>query len=248
MTLVEYADLQCPYCADWAVGALPVLVDEYVRSGKLRIVFRGLAFLGAESDTALRTAVAAGRQNKLWDVVHALYERQGAENSGWVTESLLAEVAPGVDVDERHADWVSKEIERSAAAARAAGLSGTPAFQVGRTGGRLRLVEVRVVRGCGAPAGDRRGSRRVSERLLRAGAVVARRCRGGAAGYLLYVRVTDSALACSTGGCETVQRSAYAELLGFPVAGLGLAAFLVPARCSRRSRRARPPRSRRPSL
>ncbi len=143
VTLVEYADLQCPYCADWALGALPVLVDEYVRSGKLRIVFRGLAFLGAESDTALRTAVAAGRQNKLWDVVHALYERQGAENSGWVTESLLTEVAPGVAVNERYEDWVSKEVERSTAAARAAGMSGTPAFQVGRTGGRLRLVEVR---------------------------------------------------------------------------------------------------------
>ncbi|MGH2931427.1 MAG: DsbA family protein [Gaiellaceae bacterium] len=142
VTLVEYADLQCPYCATWAVGALPVLVDEYVRSGKLRIVFRGMAFLGVESDTALRTAVAAGRQNMLWNVVHALYERQGAENSGWVTESLLAEVAPGVDVNERYEDWVSQEVQRSAAAARAARVAGTPAFQVGRTGGRLRLVEV----------------------------------------------------------------------------------------------------------
>jgi hypothetical protein len=86
--------------------------------------------------------VAAGRQNELWDVVHALYERQGAENSGWVTESLLAEVAPGVDVDERYADWVSQEVKRSADAAHAARVPGTPAFQVGRTGGRLRLVEV----------------------------------------------------------------------------------------------------------
>ncbi len=66
----------------------------------------------------------------------------------------------------------------------------------------------------------------MSERLLRAGAVVVAAAGAALAGYLLYVRVTDSALACSTGGCETVQRSAYAELLGFPVAGLGLAAFL----------------------
>lgn len=145
VTLVEYADLQCPYCADWAVGALPVLIDEYVRAGKLRIVFRGMAFLGLESDTALRTAVAAGRQNKLWDVVHSLYEQQGAENSGWVTESLLSEVAPGVDVNERNEDWVSQEIQRSAAAARAAHVPGTPAFQVGHTGGHLRLVEVQAL-------------------------------------------------------------------------------------------------------
>ena len=45
--------------------------------------------------------------------------------------------------------------------------------------------------------------------------------------YLLYVRETGSQLACSTGGCTTVQSSEYAELLGVPVAGLGLAAYAV---------------------
>jgi uncharacterized membrane protein len=45
-------------------------------------------------------------------------------------------------------------------------------------------------------------------------------------GYLLYVRWTDGNLVCSTGGCETVQSSRYAEVLGVPVAGLGLAAFV----------------------
>jgi uncharacterized membrane protein len=46
------------------------------------------------------------------------------------------------------------------------------------------------------------------------------------AAYLLYVRQTGSALACSTGGCETVQSSAYAEVLGVPVAALALAGFV----------------------
>jgi uncharacterized membrane protein len=44
--------------------------------------------------------------------------------------------------------------------------------------------------------------------------------------YLLYVRQTGGALACSTGGCETVQSSTYAEVLGVPVAALGLVGFL----------------------
>ena len=77
VTLIEYADLQCPYCAQWARGALPLLVREYVRTGKLRIEFRGLAFIGPDSDTALRAALAAGRQNRLWNVVELLYADQG---------------------------------------------------------------------------------------------------------------------------------------------------------------------------
>src|SRR3954469_18725569 len=72
VTLVEYADLQCPYCGEWARTTLPVVVSDYVRTGRLRIVFRGLAFVGPDSDRALTAAVAAGRQDRLWDVVDAL--------------------------------------------------------------------------------------------------------------------------------------------------------------------------------
>ena len=96
MTLVEYADLQCPYCAQWALDALPTLVEDYVKPGKLRIVFRGLAFIGPDSDKALRTAIAAGENDHLWDVVHGLYVHQGAENAGWVTDGLVTEIAAGV--------------------------------------------------------------------------------------------------------------------------------------------------------
>ena len=62
-----------------------MLLQEYVQSGKLRIVFRGLAFIGSDSDKALRTAIAAGEDDHLWDVVHGLYAGQGVENAGWVT-------------------------------------------------------------------------------------------------------------------------------------------------------------------
>ena len=153
VTLVEFADLQCPYCAQWALETLPVLVDEYVETGKLRIVFHGLAFIGPDSDKALRTAIVAGRHNHLWDLVHGLYASQGAENSGWVTDGLVGEIVsriPGLDSDTLlSARWgspVEPELRRSAAAAERAGVHGTPAFQVGRTGGRLELVEVSSLR------------------------------------------------------------------------------------------------------
>jgi protein-disulfide isomerase len=149
VTLVEYADLQCPYCAQWAREALPTVVEEYVETGKLRIVFRGLAFIGPDSDKALRTALAAGDEDHLWDVVHGLYLNQGHENAGWVTDGLVGRIAaavPGLDVgsllERRRDSSLESEIRRSAEAARAAGVRGTPAFQLGPTGGRLELIQV----------------------------------------------------------------------------------------------------------
>jgi protein-disulfide isomerase len=149
VTLVEYADLQCPYCAQWSRETLPVVVGQYVDAGKLRIVFHGLAFIGDDSDKALRTAIAAGQKDHLWDVVHGLYTRQGAENSGWVSDALVGEIAagvPGLDGEQllttRWERSITVEMNRAAAAATHAGVQSTPAFQIGPTGGRLELVEV----------------------------------------------------------------------------------------------------------
>jgi protein-disulfide isomerase len=149
VTLVEYADLQCPFCAEWAARTLPTLVADYVRSGELRIVFRGLAFLGPDSGKALDAALAAGRHGRLWDVVDGLYRRQGAENAGWVTDDLLDEVAADAGLDgarlrdESKSPLVDAERGRNDRAAQAAGVTGTPSFQLGRTGVRLELVQLR---------------------------------------------------------------------------------------------------------
>ena len=149
VTLVEYADLQCPYCAQWSLATMPTLVDEYVRTGRLRIVFRGLAFIGPDSEKALRTAIAAGRANHMWEVVHGLYGNQGAENAGWVTDDLVTEIAAGIPsldgtklLEARWGRSIEPELRRAAVAAERAGVRGTPAFELGPTGGPLTLIQV----------------------------------------------------------------------------------------------------------
>jgi protein-disulfide isomerase len=149
VTLVEYADLQCPYCGEFARNALPSLVADYVRTGKVKLVFRGLTFVGPESEPALRGALAAGRQNRLWNFVHLLYENQGVENSGWITDGFIRSVAgsiPGVDVTRLTTDTRSTSVtEEIAAAQRFAtsdGVNSTPSFRVGRTGGTLTALDV----------------------------------------------------------------------------------------------------------
>jgi protein-disulfide isomerase len=74
-------------------SAFATIVRDYVRPGKVRLVFSGMAFVGPDSERGLRFALAGGRQGKLWDTIHLLYASQGAENSGWVSESLLRESA-----------------------------------------------------------------------------------------------------------------------------------------------------------
>src|SRR5581483_4833538 len=64
VTMVEFGDLQCPFCREYAIKALPAIVDEYVRPGKLKLVFTGLAFIGPDSEAALRATYAAGLQGK----------------------------------------------------------------------------------------------------------------------------------------------------------------------------------------
>jgi protein-disulfide isomerase len=149
VTLVEYADLQCPFCADWATLTFPELVTDYVRDGRLRIEFRGLTFIGPESEDALRAALAAGEQEKLWNVVDLVYTNQGAENGGWVTEDFLravGEAVPGLDVDRmleaRDSAEVTATIEEAALAAEADGITGTPSFLLGETGGELTPLEI----------------------------------------------------------------------------------------------------------
>ena len=139
--IVEYADLQCPFCAQFSRTTLPELVDKWVRPGKATIEFRGLAALGPDSTTALRFVLAAAERDKAWSAVELLYGNQGEENSGWVTDALLRAVATELDLDPAamvaaaHGTRYDAVIEEMRTAAEADGVDGTPFFLVGRRGG-----------------------------------------------------------------------------------------------------------------
>lgn len=138
LPVIEYADLQCTYCAQFARETLPTIIRKYVRTGRVRLVFRGVAFLGPDSGKALRWVLAAGRQDRLWNALELLYLGQGAENSGWVTEARLTAVArsvPGLDLtrlrQDRAGKTVTAQLDAAAQAARQAHIPGTPFFQAG---------------------------------------------------------------------------------------------------------------------
>jgi protein-disulfide isomerase len=135
VTLIEYADLQCPACRYYAEEVFPSVVNEYVRPGKVKTEFRGYPFLGSDSLKAQRFLLAAALQGKLWQLEEALYRNQGSENAGWVTDDLVRRLAseiPGLDVDrlftDAESDAITREAETAKDEAEAAGIPGTPSF------------------------------------------------------------------------------------------------------------------------
>ena len=139
LRMLQYEDLQCPICKRYTDDAFPAIVNEYVKPGRLQLDFRGLAFLGPDSEKALRVALAAGKQNKLWDVVGLFYEDQGEENSGWVTDAKIDEIlgqVPGLDVAKVKKDAqsaaITQQMEQLSTEATQNGVQGTPAFFIAR--------------------------------------------------------------------------------------------------------------------
>jgi protein-disulfide isomerase len=137
VTLVEWADPQCPACRFYTEEFFPTVVDEYVRPGRVKTEFRGFPFIGEDSVTAYQFLLAAGEQGKLWDLQEAMYRNQGGENDGWVTDDLIRELGaaiPGLDVDRLFVDAEREDIvaeaEGAGAAAEAAGIEGTPTLQI----------------------------------------------------------------------------------------------------------------------
>jgi protein-disulfide isomerase len=146
VTLTEFADLQCPFCRQYADRVLPALVNRYVRSGRVKLVFRDLAFIGPDSRRAARVAAAAGLQGRLWQFTDLLYRNQGRENSGFATDPFLRRIAEGAGVDagrafaQRNSSAVTRQLEAAAGQARRYRVNGTPSFLLGRRGAPTRLL------------------------------------------------------------------------------------------------------------
>lgn len=99
VTMVEYADYQCPYCRQFFENVWPQLEFTYVDTGLVQFIFRDLAFLGQDSVTAAEATRCAGDQGQFWTFHDYLFNHQGSENSGWAdaaNEKLFA-AALGLD-------------------------------------------------------------------------------------------------------------------------------------------------------
>jgi protein-disulfide isomerase len=128
VSLVEFFDYRCPYCKQ-VEPALEALLGE---DRQLRLVYKELPVLGADSVTASRAALAAKKQGK-YDALHrALMLLKGQINEAAV---LKTAESVGLDVERLKRDMASPEIARALKAntelAEALEIRGTPGFVIG---------------------------------------------------------------------------------------------------------------------
>jgi protein-disulfide isomerase len=132
VTIIEYADFQCPFCGRFFSTTLKQLKDKYVKSGQARIVFRDFAFLGEESVTAGEAARCAGDQNKFWEFHDYLFTHQAGENQGVFSIANLKKFAGLLKIDQGVFDSCLDShkykslVEESTAKAQSIGVTGTP--------------------------------------------------------------------------------------------------------------------------
>ena len=128
VTLVEYGDFQCPYCAR-AHAALTELMQQH--GERVALVYRHLPLndLHPLAAPAAQAAEAAGAQSKFWEMHDALFE-----NQGMLDEDALPALASNIGLDaQRFASELDEgkhggRVEQQAEQARALGARGTPTF------------------------------------------------------------------------------------------------------------------------
>jgi thioredoxin family protein len=152
LTLTEYIDLQCPICREFETQVFPDIVQKYIRNGKVKVVMKPWAFIGPDSVRGQKVAIAAAKQNKIYNFASLLYDNQGTENTGWLTDQMLYNIAagiPGLKIDplfaERNSAAVKAVAAQVAADAQKQKVGGTPTLFITKPPGTT--VEVPLANG-----------------------------------------------------------------------------------------------------
>ena len=100
VTIVEFGDYQCEACYAWFHNTRDTLIDNYVETGKVKLIFVDLPFLGRDSPKAAHASYCAEDQEKYWEYHTILYTFQdGHPDSGWADRDRLNSFAFSLDMN-----------------------------------------------------------------------------------------------------------------------------------------------------
>ena len=140
VTVVEFADYECPFCERWYTTVMPDLKSKYIDTGKIKFVYQDFAFLGPDSNTLAEGSHCAADQNKFWQYHDYIFSHQGQENSGWGTPDkvkALAAAMGGLNLNQFNqcldSGKYKQEVLNETSAGKTYGVSGTPTVFINGT-------------------------------------------------------------------------------------------------------------------
>ena len=157
VTVAYWSDYQCPFCKRFESDAISQLMNDYVKSGKVKIVFKDFQFLGDDSQTAGLAARAVWElaPEKYYEWHKAMFEKQDSENSGWGNKADILALTKSLGIDSvkvaqlmsNNAVEYQKTIDADKAEGGVFGINGTPGTIIGKTliSGAQPYVAVRQV-------------------------------------------------------------------------------------------------------
>jgi protein-disulfide isomerase len=134
ITLVEFGDYQCFFCNKFFHDTENGILENYVKTGKVKIIFKDFTIIGPDSITAALGANCAGDQGKFWEFHDILYNNWNGENNGWAAREKIIGFANDAKLDvDKFTECLDEKhhqpkIDASNSDARKLGLTGTPAF------------------------------------------------------------------------------------------------------------------------
>ncbi|MDH3204644.1 MAG: DsbA family protein [Nitrosopumilus sp.] len=99
ITILEWGDYQCTFCFKFHQNTLDIINDEYIKTGKVKLVFKDFPLNGPDSLLAAEATYCAQDQDKYWQYHNELYKNWGGERTGWVTRDSLNEFSISVNLD-----------------------------------------------------------------------------------------------------------------------------------------------------
>ena len=134
ITIVEFGDYQCEACYHWFHNTRDTLIDNYIETGKAKLIFVDLPFIGQDSRIAAQASYCAEDQGKYWEYHEILYIFQEGENSGWADRDRLNSFAFSLDMnmdefnDCMDSSKYQKRVKANHDEAVKNGVQGTPTF------------------------------------------------------------------------------------------------------------------------
>lgn len=141
ITIIEFSDFQCPFCARFNTQTLPSIMEEYIEQGKVKLVFRDFPIQSIHPN-ALPASIAAEcaeEQDKFKEMHDVLFEKQNEWNRLETGDALFtfSQYATNMGLEKESFDSCLndgeflEEVRKDLTDGRNYGVSGTPGFFIG---------------------------------------------------------------------------------------------------------------------